>query len=74
MGQGPSGMGGRPPGAGQPPKGEDKKDGKDSKDKKKPAGPPRPAVGAGRKKKKKGPEGSAKLPEGKLLFCISWSN
>ena len=63
MGQGQSGMPFNRPG-GQQGKPEDKKDGKDQKDKKKSAGPPRPATSVNRRKKKKGPEVSAKLPEG----------
>jgi len=64
MGQGPSGFGGpggRPPGApgGQNPN--DKKDAKDKEPRKK-APPPRSTT-IGRKKKKRGPESSAKLPE-----------
>eukprot|EP01115_Flamella_aegyptia_P006927 TRINITY_DN28717_c0_g1_i1.p1 TRINITY_DN28717_c0_g1~~TRINITY_DN28717_c0_g1_i1.p1 ORF type:complete len:451 (-),score=185.47 TRINITY_DN28717_c0_g1_i1:82-1434(-) len=61
MGQGQSGLPFNRPGApGKP--GEDKKDQKD-KDKKKAAGPPRPATSVNKRKKKKGPEASTKLPE-----------
>lgn len=61
MGQNQSGFGG-PPGQGRQ-GGQDKKDQKDQKEKKRPAGPPRTAATIGRKKKKKGPESSAKLPD-----------